>query len=140
MRYLATFVSEAVFIRSPKPNELVPPVERRRTGVERIAQTVPFYREKLAQAGVTVESIRSFEDLARLPFTTKQDLRDHYPFGLYAVPMKQIVRFHASSGTTGKPTVVAYTRNDIELWSNLMARTLAAAGVTADDIVQNAYG
>jgi len=115
-------------------------VERLRTGVARVAQTVPFYREKLAQAGITADSIRSLEELARLPFTTKQDLRDHYPFGLCAVPMKQIIRFHASSGTTGKPTVVAYTRNDIELWSNLMARTLAAAGVSDEDIVQNAYG
>src|SRR4029078_11591846 len=76
----------------------------------------------------------------RFPFTTKSDLRDNYPFGLVAVPMTDVIRIHASSGTTSKPTVVAYTRNDIDLWSELMARSYAAAGVTADDIVHNAYG
>src|SRR5262245_27200401 len=115
-------------------------LERLRTGVDRISKTVPFYRDKLGEAGVTTDSIRSLEDLARLPFTTKQDLRDHYPYGLFAAPMKEVVRIHASSGTTGKPTVVAYTRNDIQLWSELMARTYAAAGVTEDDVVHNAYG
>ena len=115
-------------------------VERLRAGIERVAQTVPFYREKLALAGIDAESIRSLDDLSRLPFTTKQDLRDNYPFGLCAVPMNEIVRFHGSSGTTGKPIVVAYTRNDIELWADLVARSLAAGGVTNEDIVQNAYG
>ena len=109
-------------------------------GVDRLLKGVPFYREKLHQYGVTADSVRSLEDLALLPFTTKQDLRDNYPFGLLAVPMKEVIRVHASSGTTGKPTVVAYTRNDIALWSDLMARTYAAAGVTEDDIVHNAYG
>lgn len=89
---------------------------------------------------MTAGAIHSLEDLARLPFTTKADLRDNYPFGLLAVPMRDVIRVHASSGTTGKPTVVAYTRNDIDLWSELMARSLTAAGVTADDIVHNAYG
>lgn len=127
--------------------ETIPPqemeklqVERLRAGVERVSKTVPFYREKLSEAGVTADSIRSLDDLARLPFTTKSDLRDHYPFGLLATPMKEVVRLHASSGTTGKPTVVAYTRNDLSLWSELMARTFAAAGVTEDDVVHNAYG
>ncbi|HEV8484879.1 MAG TPA: phenylacetate--CoA ligase, partial [Blastocatellia bacterium] len=115
-------------------------LERLRVGVGRLSKTVPFYEERLKQEGVTAASIRSVEDLALLPFTTKQDLRDNYPFGLLAVPMKEVVRVHASSGTTGKPTVVAYTRNDVALWSDLMARTYAAAGVTADDIVHNAYG
>src|SRR5437773_4871552 len=115
-------------------------VARLRTCVELVSKTVPFYQEKLAQAGVTANSIHSLDDLSRLPFTTKQDLRDNYPFGLFAVPMQQIVRFHASSGTTGKPTVVAYTRNDIALWSEVMARAFAMAGVTDADIVHNAYG
>lgn len=115
-------------------------LERLRAGVDRLAKTVPFYKNKLSEAGVTADSIRSLEDLERLPFTTKGDLRDNYPYGLVAVPMKDIIRVHASSGTTGKPTVVAYTRNDVNLWSDLMARTLAAAGVTQEDIVHNAYG
>jgi phenylacetate-CoA ligase len=115
-------------------------VERLRAGIDRVSRSVPFYREKLSEAGVTADSIRSLEDLARLPFTTKQDLRDNYPFGLVTLPMKKVIRVHASSGTTGKPTVVAYTRNDITLWSELMARTYAAAGVTEDDMVHNAFG
>jgi phenylacetate-CoA ligase len=127
--------------------ETIPPqdmeklqVERLRACIDRVSKTVPFYREKLSEAGVTADSIRSLEDLARLPFTTKQDLRDNYPFDLVTVPMKEVIRIHASSGTTGKPTVVAYTRNDITLWSDLMARSYAAAGVTEDDVVHNAYG
>ena len=115
-------------------------LERLRAGVDRLSKTVPFYENKLTQAGVKADSIRTLEDLDRLPFTTKGDLRDNYPYGLVAVPMKDVIRVHASSGTTGKPTVVAYTRNDINLWSDLMARTLAAAGVTEDDVVHNAYG
>jgi phenylacetate-CoA ligase len=115
-------------------------LKRLRGGIERISQTVPFYRRKLDEAGISAESIRSLRDLAALPFTTKNDLRDNYPFGLVAVPMSEVIRIHASSGTTGKPTVVAYTRKDIDLWSDLMARSYAAAGVTADDIVHNAYG
>ena len=115
-------------------------VERLRAGIDRVSRTVPFYKKKLSEAKVTANSIRSLEDLDRLPFTTKTDLRDNYPFGLVAVPMKEVIRLHASSGTTGKPTVVAYTRNDVALWSDLMARTYAAAGVTEDDVVHNAYG
>jgi phenylacetate-CoA ligase len=113
---------------------------RLRDGVHRLSTTVPFYRESLAGAKINADSIRSIEDLARLPFTTKSDLRDHYPFGMLAVPLSQVIRIHASSGTTGKPTVVAYTAGDVSLWSELMARVYAAAGVTKDDVVQNAYG
>jgi phenylacetate-CoA ligase len=115
-------------------------LERLRACIDRVSNTVPFYRQKLKEAGVAADSIRSLEDLDRLPFTVKSDLRDNYPFGLVAVPMKDVIRVHASSGTTGKPTVVAYTRSDIEMWSDLMARSFAAAGVTSDDIVHNAYG
>ena len=85
-------------------------------------------------------SIRSIDDLGKLPYTTKQDLRDNYPFGLFAVPMSEIVRIHASSGTTGKSTVVGYTRNDISTWSEVMARTLTSAGANRNDFIQIAYG
>ena len=115
-------------------------IERLRSGIERVSKLVSFYRDRFREAGVGADDIRSLDDLARFPFTTKQDLRDHYPFGLLAVPMREVVRIHASSGTTGKPTVVAYTRDDLELWSDLMARTYESAGVTSVDIVHNAYG
>jgi phenylacetate-CoA ligase len=115
-------------------------VKRLREGIERVSRDVPFYKEKLTRSGVRADDIDSLEDLARLPFTTKSDLRDHYPFGLLAVSMKEVVRVHASSGTTGKPTVVAYTRNDLNLWAELMARAYGAAGATDEDIVHNAYG
>jgi phenylacetate-CoA ligase len=115
-------------------------LEQLRAGITRVSKSVPFYKEKLAAAKITADNIRSLADLSHLPFTTKSDLRDHYPFGLLAVPMQEVIRLHASSGTTGRPTVVAYTRNDITLWSNLMARAYAAAGVTASDIIHNAYG
>ncbi len=101
---------------------------------------MPFYRERLDAAGVRPESIRSLEDVGRLPFTQKADLRDHYPFGLLAVPLREVVRLHASSGTTGKPIIVAYTRADLDLWTEVMARTLAAGGVGPGDVVHNAYG
>lgn len=113
---------------------------RLRSCVERVTQQVPFYREQLRAVGITAAAIRSLDDLARLPFTTKQDLRTHYPFGLFATPQTEIVRLQASSGTTGKLTVVGYTQRDLDLWANLLARALAAAGVTNADIVQNAYG
>lgn len=108
--------------------------------VNRAYENVPFYKTVLDQKGVVPSDIRTIDDLSKLPFTKKTDLRDNYPFKLFAVPMSEILEIHASSGTTGNPTVVAYTRNDIKLWSEVMARTLAAAGVTKDDIVQNAYG
>jgi phenylacetate-CoA ligase len=124
----------------PRPDLEKLQVERLRAGIDRVSKTVPFYKKNLSEARVTADSIRSLEDLERLPFTTKTNLRDNYPFDLLAVPMQEVIRLHASSGTTGKPTVVAYTRSDITLWSDLMARTYAAAGVTEDDVVHNAYG
>jgi len=114
--------------------------ERLRETVERVYFNVPYYRNKMQEAGLGPESINTIDDLSRLPFTTKHDLRDNYPFGLFAVPMSEIVRVHASSGTTGKPTVVGYTRNDIATWSEVMARTLTSAGANRNDFIQIAYG
>jgi phenylacetate-CoA ligase len=114
--------------------------ERLRETVERVYFNVPYYRNKMQEAGLGPESINTIDDLSKLPFTTKQDLRDNYPFGLFAVPMSEIVRVHASSGTTGKPTVVGYTRNDIATWSEVMARTLTSAGANRNDFIQIAYG
>ncbi len=108
--------------------------------VNRVYQSVPFYRQSLDASGVRPESITGIADLTKLPFTTKADLRDNYPFGLFAVDMNQVVRIHASSGTTGRPTVVGYTKDDIEIWAELAARALAYAGVGTDDVIQVAYG
>jgi phenylacetate-CoA ligase len=107
---------------------------------ERVYATVPFYKKKFDEYGIKPSDLKSLKDLRRLPFTTKIDLRDNYPYGLFAVPMEQVVRIHASSGTTGKPTVVGYTRRDINTWAELMARSLAAAGAHKNDIIHNAYG
>jgi phenylacetate-CoA ligase len=115
-------------------------LQRLQAVVERVYHLVPFYRRRLDEAGVKPEDIRTLDDLQRLPFTTKQDIRDNYPFGLFATPMAQVVRIHASSGTTGKPTPVAYTQRDLETWAELMARTMACAGAHRGDIVHNAYG
>ncbi len=115
-------------------------LERLRRQVARACERVPLYRERLGRAGVTASAIRSLDDLRRVPFTVKDDFRDTYPFGLLAVPMDEVVRVHASSGTTGKPTVVAYTRGDLEVWTDVMARTLLAGGVGRRDVVHNAYG
>ncbi|MGD0971467.1 MAG: phenylacetate--CoA ligase [Desulfobaccales bacterium] len=115
-------------------------LKRLQAVVERVYHLVDFYRRRMDQMGVKPEHIRTLADLKELPFTTKQDLRDNYPFGMFAVPMVQVVRIHATSGTTGKPTPVAYTQRDLETWSELMARTLAAAGTHRGDIVHNAYG
>ncbi len=114
--------------------------KRLRDLVERVHGAVPFYRKKLADAGYKPGDVRGLDDLSRLPFTTKDDLRETYPFGLFAVPMERVVRVHASSGTTGKPTVVGYTRRDIDTWSELMARSLSCGGTTKGDVVHNAYG
>ncbi len=108
--------------------------------VQRVYHTVGFYRKAFDKAGVTPDDIKTLDDLRRFPFTTKQDLRDNYPFGMFAVPMSSIVRLHAFSGTTGRSTVVGYTKRDIETWSELMARCFVAAGVTKNDIIHNAYG
>jgi len=107
---------------------------------EKTYATVAFYKKAFDEKGVKPDDIKSLDDLHKLPFTMKQDLRDNYPFGMFATPMENVVRIHASSGTTGKPTVVGYTRRDINTWSELMARTLAAAGAHKGDIVHNAYG
>ena len=108
--------------------------------VQWVYDRVPFYQAAFQQKGLTPSDIRSIDDIQRLPFTKKTDLRDNYPFKLFAVPMSEIAEIHASSGTTGNPTVVAYTKNDIKIWGEVMARALASAGATKDDIVQNAYG
>ncbi|WP_243546537.1 phenylacetate--CoA ligase family protein [Pseudodesulfovibrio tunisiensis] len=107
---------------------------------ERVYANVPFYRKKFDEKGIKPSDIRSLNDLKRLPFTQKQDLRDQYPFGLFAVSRDQIVRIHSSSGTTGKATVVGYTRRDIQTWGQLMARSFMAAGATSRDMIHNAYG
>jgi phenylacetate-CoA ligase len=114
--------------------------ERVSTMVKRVYDSVPFYRKKLEQMGIEPGDITTIDDLKKLPFTTKQDLRDNYPFGLFTVPQTDIVRLHASSGTTGKSTVVGYTHNDIQMWSEVVARSLTMAGVTKSDIIQVAYG
>ena len=115
-------------------------LQRLQALVARVGRDVPFYREALRAAGVAAEDIRSLSDLEHLPCTRKSDFRDTYPFGLLAAPMEDVVRVHGSSGTTGKPTVVAYTAGDVALWAEAMARTLACGGVTRRDILHNAYG
>ena len=114
--------------------------ERLRELVQRVYNNVPFYQKKMDNAGLKPTDIKSIDDISKLPFTSKQDLRDNYPFGLFAVPMKDIVRVHASSGTTGKPTTVGYTRNDIEIWKEVVARCFTMCGIGKDDIMQVAYG
>ncbi|MFH1595252.1 MAG: phenylacetate--CoA ligase [Pseudomonadota bacterium] len=115
-------------------------LKRLQAVVERLYHLVPFYHRRMDEMGVKPDHIKTLGDLQLLPLTTKQDLRDNYPFGMFAAPMDQIVRIHASSGTTGKSTPVAYTQRDLETWSELMARTLTAAGTHRGDIVHNAYG
>jgi phenylacetate-CoA ligase len=127
--------------------ETMPRAALRELQLQRLRKTlahaygnVPHVRARFEAAGVTPDRLTSLADIVHFPFTTKADLRDTYPFGLFAVPRGQVVRLHASSGTTGKPTVVGYTRADIDLWSDLMARTLACVGARPGDIVHNAYG
>ncbi|WP_375595345.1 phenylacetate--CoA ligase PaaK [Algihabitans albus] len=115
-------------------------LERLTWSLRQAYDNVPHYRSAFEAAGVHPDDLTSLDDLARFPFTTKADLRDNYPFGLFAVPREQVVRIHASSGTTGKPTVVGYTRNDIEVWSQVMARSIRASGGRPGDIVHVAYG
>lgn len=121
--------------------------EMRRLQSERLVKMVKhvyanstFYRKRMDEHGVTPDDIRSIDDISKLPFMTKQDLRDNYPFNLFCVPMEKIVRLHASSGTTGKPIVAGYTREDLQMWSDVTARSLMAAGVTSKDIMQVSYG
>ena len=108
--------------------------------VDYVYHNVEFYRKKMQEKGLLPSDIKGLEDITKLPFTTKDDLRDNYPFGLFAVPKSQIVRVHASSGTTGKATVVGYTRRDLDIWSECVARCLTMSGVTKDDIIQIGYG
>ncbi|MDR7385818.1 MAG: phenylacetate--CoA ligase [Armatimonadota bacterium] len=115
-------------------------LERLQAVVRYVYERVAPYRRRMQEAGVSPEDVRHLQDVGKLPFTTKQDFRDHYPFGLFAVPRDQVVRIHASSGTTGKPTVVGYTRRDLQVWAELCARCLAASGAQPGDVFQNAYG
>ena len=108
--------------------------------VDYVYHNTPFYRKKMQEMGVTPDDINSIDDIVKLPFTTKHDLRDNYPFGLCAVPMSQIVRIHASSGTTGKPTVVGYTRKDLSSWAECISRAFTAYGAGRSDIFQVSYG
>ncbi|UZD54850.1 phenylacetate--CoA ligase PaaK [Caldimonas aquatica] len=139
-------------VKQPAPGDLEPierasrdeiaalQLERLKATLRRAYECVPHYRRTFDARGVHPDDLKSLEDLAKFPFTTKKDLRDHYPFGLFAVPRDQIVRIHASSGTTGKPTVVGYTKNDIDTWAHLMARSIRAAGGRPGDMVHVAYG
>ncbi|HMT90279.1 MAG TPA: phenylacetate--CoA ligase, partial [Dermatophilaceae bacterium] len=137
---------------TPKPEELEPierasrkeiaelQLERMKWTLGHVYQNVPLYQEKFDKAGVHPTDLKTLADLARFPFTVKNDLRDTYPFGMFAVPMNQVRRIHGSSGTTGKPIVVGYTRNDLDMWTDMVARSLRAAGVKPGMIVHNAYG
>ena len=114
--------------------------ERLHKLVEKVYHSTPFYRQKMQEMDITPADINTIDDIVKLPFTTKQDLRDNYPYGLFAVPMSEIVRLHASSGTTGSPTVVGYTRRDLAIWSEMIARCLSAFGANQNDIFSVAYG
>ncbi len=115
-------------------------LERLQATLNRAYKNVRCYQNKFNQIGLVPEDVTSLADMARLPFTTKEDLRLNYPYGMFAVPLREVVRIHSSSGTTGKPTVVGYTKHDLKTWSNLVARFMTAAGVTPDDVVQIAFG
>ena len=115
-------------------------LERLRATLQNAYDNVPFYHKKMDELGVKPGDVTSHDDVAGLPFTTKIDLRDHYPFGMFASPREDVVRVHASSGTTGNPTTVGYTRGDLDVWADLIARTLAAGGVAPGDLLQNAFG
>ena len=115
-------------------------IKRLQQVLQRVYTTVGFYKKSLASVKISPDAIRSLGDLKKLPFTTREDLRNNYPFGLFAVPMSNIVRLHASSGTSGRSSVFSYTRRDLETWTDLTARSLAAAGLTKNDMVHNAFG
>jgi len=114
--------------------------EQLKSLVSRVYEVIPFYRAKFDKQGIHPKDIRSIMDISKLPFTTKDDLRENYPFGMFAVPMERVVEIHTSSGTTGKPVIGGYTNSDIDMWSEVMARCLTMSGTTENDIVQNAYG
>lgn len=115
-------------------------LERVKNTVKTVQENVPFYQQKFAEANIGTEAIQSLEDIRKLPFTVKKDLRNNYPFGLFAKPVKKLERLHASSGTSGKPTVVGFTRNDLHVWAEIVARAIAACGGEPDGILHNAYG
>jgi phenylacetate-CoA ligase len=115
-------------------------LERLQATLNRVYKNVTCYRNKFKESGIVPEDVTSLSELSKLPFTTKEDLRLNYPYGMFAVPLREVVRIHSSSGTTGKPTVVGYTKNDLKVWSNLVARFMTAAGVNSDDVVQIAFG
>ena len=115
-------------------------LERLQAILNRAYRSVRFYNRLFDDTGIVPEEIKTMEDMARIPFTRKSALRDNYPYGMFAVPLKEVVRIHSSSGTSGKPTVVGYTRNDLLQWSNMVARVLVSAGVTSDDVIQIAFG
>ena len=137
---LDTFMFSPEIETLPRDKLTALQLEKLRKVVHHAYQNVDHYRKSFDAAGVKPGDLKSLEDFAKFPFTTKGDLRDNYPFGMFAVPQEQILRVHASSGTTGKPTVVGYTRQDIEVWSDLMARSLACMGARPGDMVHNAYG
>ena len=139
-------------VKHPSPSDLEPierasrdelcalQLQRLQWTLQHAYKNVPHYTAAFDAVGARPEDVRTLADLAKFPFTTKKDLRDHYPFGMFAVPRSEVVRIHASSGTTGKPTVVGYTRNDVEMWAGLVARSIRASGGRAGDIVHIAYG
>jgi phenylacetate-CoA ligase len=124
----------------PRSDVLQLQLERLQAAVNRAYKNVAFYRRKFDELDIVPEQIQSLEDLQRLPLTTKDDLREAYPYGMFGVPLREVVRIHASSGTTGRPTVCGYTRRDLQTWSELVARVMTAAGVTRDDVVQICFG
>ncbi len=115
-------------------------LQRLKATLDRVYKNVPFYRQSFDKAGVHPDDLKTLDDLSKFPYTVKSDLRDNYPFNMFAVPREQIIRIHASSGTTGKPTVVAYTRNDVEMWAQLVARSIRASGGKPGDMAHIAYG
>ncbi|MBR0383079.1 MAG: phenylacetate--CoA ligase, partial [Eubacteriaceae bacterium] len=115
-------------------------LKRLKKTVKYAYKKVPLYRKKFQDAGLDPRDIKSLDDLAKIPFTTKDDFRNNYPFGMFAIPKEKCVRFHASSGTTGNPTVVGYTRHDLKVWTECMARLITAAGVTDRDTAQISFG
>ena len=124
----------------PRPELEALKLERLKHIVRYCYENVPFYHDRFDSIGLKPEHIRTLADIRLIPPTTKADLRDNYPFGLFAVPTDKVVRIHASSGTTGKPTVVGYTKNDLDMWAGVMARIICAAGVTEKDIAQISFG
>jgi len=124
----------------PRPDLLQLQLERLQAAINRAYRNVAFYRRKFDDIGLLPEQVQSLADVERLPLTTKDDLRQAYPYGMFGVPLREVVRIHASSGTTGRPTVCGYTRRDLRVWSELVARVMTAAGVTRDDVVQICFG